>query len=330
MALPYLSDEVFVSIASSLDIPALGALGCTAQRFTTRTIADPTHSDHGEGGGGAAAAAEVWSVVDEGARRQYVAFEPWQRGMAPRLRGESWLRALHELRKLVRPHRFTISRATSGQRRPELVENGTVAQVPEGGWRWAMAVCGEAIMRRGVHYTEFVIQTRVETMVGLADASFPGGEAEWGAEGHPAGASWQQSAGFMCSTAGYRDGDMFFAGAKRAHEGDVIGLRLDFDAGTVAAYKNGKRMGLLAQPGMVHRGRDGLPSFNRPPLRAVGNSRELRWCVDLTAGSVRIDGPKPPPAITAADLAEDARKQQKFLGGGYSDGNFSSDDDGDD
>ena len=45
MALPYLSDEVFVNIASSLDIPALGALGCTAQRFTTRTIADPTHSE---------------------------------------------------------------------------------------------------------------------------------------------------------------------------------------------------------------------------------------------------------------------------------------------
>ena len=43
MALPYLSDEVFVNIASSLDIPALGSLGCTAQRFTTRTIADPTH-----------------------------------------------------------------------------------------------------------------------------------------------------------------------------------------------------------------------------------------------------------------------------------------------
>ena len=48
MALPYLSDEVFVNIASSLDIPALGAPGRTAQRFTTRTIADPTRPDDGE------------------------------------------------------------------------------------------------------------------------------------------------------------------------------------------------------------------------------------------------------------------------------------------
>ena len=93
MALPYLSDEVFVNIASSLDIPALGALGCTAQRFTTRTIADPTRSDHdSEGGGGAAAVAaaaapEMWSVVDEGARRQYVAVGTGAGGTASHFMG---------------------------------------------------------------------------------------------------------------------------------------------------------------------------------------------------------------------------------------------------
>ena len=38
----------------------------------------------------------------------------------------------------------------------------------------------------------------------------------------------------------------------------------------------------------------------------------LRWAVDLENASVRIDGPKPPPATTAADLAEDARKQREF------------------
>ena len=38
----------------------------------------------------------------------------------------------------------------------------------------------------------------------------------------------------------------------------------------------------------------------------------LRWAVDLHTASVRIDGPKPPPAVTAADLAEDERKQREF------------------
>ena len=36
--------------------------------------------------------------------------------------------------------------------------------------------------------------------------------------------------------------------------------------------------------------------------------------VDLSPGNaIRIDGPKPPPIVTAADLAEDARKLEAFL-----------------
>ena len=36
----------------------------------------------------------------------------------------------------------------------------------------------------------------------------------------------------------------------------------------------------------------------------------LRWAVDLSDASVRIDGPKPPP--TTADLAEDERTQREL------------------
>ena len=54
---------------------------------------------------------------------------------------------------------------------------------------------------------------------------------------------------------------------------------------------NGKRRGVMVPSGLVG---------------------PLRWAVDLCEASVRIDGPKPPPAVTAEDLAEDARKQREF------------------
>ena len=44
-----------------------------------------------------------------------------------------------------------------------------------------------------------------------------------------------------------------------------------------------------------------------------GLAGPLRWAVDLWGNaSVAIDGPKPPPAVTAEDLAEDERKQREF------------------
>ena len=56
-------------------------------------------------------------------------------------------------------------------------------------------------------------------------------------------------------------------------------------------WLNGKRRGVMVPSGLVG---------------------PLRWAVDLYDSSVRIDGPKPPPAVTSADLAEDERKQREF------------------
>ena len=57
----------------------------------------------------------------------------------------------------------------------------------------------------------------------------------------------------------------------------------------------------------------------------------LRWAVDLAADtSVRIDGPKPPPAVTAEDLADDARKQREFDDARRSDSGSGSDSDSED
>ena len=56
-------------------------------------------------------------------------------------------------------------------------------------------------------------------------------------------------------------------------------------------WLNGERCGVMVPSGLVG---------------------PLRWAADMFNASVRIDGPKPPPAVTAEDLAEDERKQREF------------------
>ena len=52
---------------------------------------------------------------------------------------------------------------------------------------------------------------------------------------------------------------------------------------------------MMVQPGMKD-------SYGKPVAPLVG---PLRWAVDLCGASVAIDGPLPPPVVTAEDLAED-------------------------
>ena len=56
---------------------------------------------------------------------------------------------------------------------------------------------------------------------------------------------------------------------------------------SLTVYLNGEWRGVMVRSGLVG---------------------PMRWAVDLFDASVRIDGPKPPPAVTAEDLAEDERK----------------------
>ena len=63
--LPFLGDDIFVLIAAELDAHMLGRLGCAAQRFWRPSVPDPAHQGH--------APPELWSVVEEGARRRLAA-----------------------------------------------------------------------------------------------------------------------------------------------------------------------------------------------------------------------------------------------------------------
>ena len=64
------------------------------------------------------------------------------------------------------------------------------------------------------------------------------------------------------------------------------GLLLDCDAATLTVWVNGERKGVMVRPGMTD-------SAGEPVGRLEG---PLRWAVDLSAASVAIAGPLPPPS----------------------------------
>ena len=104
--LPFLGDDIFVLIAAELDARMLGRLGCAAQRFWVKT--------QGDG----------WSVVDEGARRRLAAESEQARGWVSQEAAGSWLRALGQAEKLLKPLRFAQPRNSSGHSTAILSSNG--------------------------------------------------------------------------------------------------------------------------------------------------------------------------------------------------------------
>ena len=102
-SLPFLGDDIFVLIAAELEIPALGRLTCAAQRFWRESVPDPAHKAEDPG------TPELWSVVEEGARRRLRAHTDMHvRGLdVTRETCGSWLRALREAQMLMAPLCFT-------------------------------------------------------------------------------------------------------------------------------------------------------------------------------------------------------------------------------
>ena len=74
------------------------------------------------------------------------------------------------------------------------------------------------------------------------------------------------------------------------------GLLLDLDVATLTVWVNGERKGVMARPGMT--------SLSGVPVGRLEGP--LRWAVDLSATSVAIAGPLPPPegATLAAGAAQ--------------------------
>ena len=100
-------DEAALNIACALTDPMdLLRLARACRRFAIKCIAAPAHRTAASGGGGTAAAAqqelEMWSIVEEAARRQIASCTKQERGWVPRRGRESWLGLMWEVQSLRR------------------------------------------------------------------------------------------------------------------------------------------------------------------------------------------------------------------------------------
>ena len=100
-------------------------------------------------------------------------------------------------------------------------------------------------MAEGRHYAEFaVVKSTLEMSVGVvpaADAGRVAGLADgWYEE--PAVHMWVSGNGYHCRQGGRSS---HWEGQAGYYTGDVVGLLLDLDAGTLTAYKNGAVLGVM-------------------------------------------------------------------------------------
>ena len=175
----------------------------------------------------------------------------------------------------------------------DLTEGRTLAtnsRGPVNGYR--SAVCGEAAHAMGgggggggggrrLYYAEFaVVEKKYGIYVGVVPADAAGRAPQEMNKAwlyHPAAHMWA-SGGYH-----YQDNSHSkWPGMAWYGRGDTVGLLLDVEGGTLTAFKNGARLGVVVP-------NESVPSLGAGPFH---------WAVDLfgKGTSVRIDATKPPPA----------------------------------
>eukprot|EP01046_Picozoa_sp_COSAG06_P026324 COSAG06_NODE_2260_length_7213_cov_19.735732_7_plen_202_part_00 len=172
----------------------------------------------------------------------------------------------------------------------DLTEGRTLATNSRGsGYR--SAVCGEAAHAMGgggdggggrrLYYAEFaVLEKKGNSMVGVVPADAAGRaprEMDKAWFSHPAAHMWASGGRHRQGGRGSK-----WPGMAGYGRGDTVGLLLDVEGGSLTAFKNGARLGVVVPNGCV-------PSLGPGPFH---------WAVHLgdTGDSVRIDATKPPPA----------------------------------
>jgi len=170
LPMPFLSDELFVRVASRLDVRSLGRLASSSARFSRPCIEAPVRALPEPSAPAACrptAAPERWSVAEEGARRQVLAHAAPVLGWAPRRPGEPWLRLLREVQLLAAAEPW-------------------VAMLPSwqqiGGTSQVQLIVGAVQLRAGVHRLELELLDGHACRVGVVR------------EGHGQGAGLAQHA----------------------------------------------------------------------------------------------------------------------------------------
>jgi hypothetical protein len=167
-----LPSELWIQIASLLDGRTLGRLACVSVRFAVHDIPDPAHR-------GRLRPPECWRLVDEAARRAFVArpqfVQAWFIGQQGRSRSRLWLEACSHANAMSAPLAFTPSqchdgvRLSKGNTEAELNTECTAPNATGYG-----AAISQTVMKAGRHYAEFKITDESTiTMVGvISNADF--------------------------------------------------------------------------------------------------------------------------------------------------------------
>lgn len=154
-----------------------------------------------------------------------------------------------------------------------------------GGDGFKSAVCGESLMAEGRHYAEFAVvkKTSNNMFVGVVPAA-AAGEVTGMTRGW-----WREPAVHMCQSFNGKhvQGGRYSVWEGRAgfEQGDVVGMLLDFERGTLTVYKNGARL-----PGEM------VPNAEVKQLGAG----PFCWAVDMMGAgdAVRVARGAPPTSAT--------------------------------
>jgi hypothetical protein len=177
----------------------------------------------------------MWSIAEEVARRWIASCTDQERGWVPRRGRESWLGLMWEVEVLRRGVVFGRSHVEIA-----LSEGGAVAKKGMTASYEDHVAASKVVMRAGRHYAQFAVLSGRTILFGVIR---PGWDVEGGKDAFLVnGHCFYETCHGARYPAPYEWEGM--QGAKE--EGDRVGLLLDLDQGTMTAYKNDKRLGVMA------------------------------------------------------------------------------------
>jgi hypothetical protein len=191
----------------------------------------------------AAAPAQLWSIVEEEARRWLMKCTDQERGWVPRRERESWLGLMQGVELLRRAVGFGRSHASV-----TLSDGGSQATRSadeSDGYNTYFVAASEGVMRAGRHYAQFTVLSRVSGI------SFGVIRPGWDVEREVDAYSVPGHCFYATDDGSRYPDDNGWEGSQVAEEGDRIGLLLDLDQGSMTVYKNDERLGVMVTSGLI-------------------------------------------------------------------------------
>jgi hypothetical protein len=255
LALP---DSTLLLIACAGSTSAtLGRLGLTCRRFGSKTTCDEKE--------------EPLSLVEQAARKWLLGLAEEQRRWVPRRGAESWMALMREAEMLRQPLVFGRSNSEV-----TLLEGGAVARRSKAEAHTGRTAVTNTTMRAGRHFAQVVLDG---LLMGFGIfrpwMDVENGKDLFAADGNCV---------LHTASGRYFPGFRSWKGMCSLEAGDVIGLLLDLDQGSLTVYRNGERVGIMV---------------------AEGLAGEYCWGVSLCLPQVsaRIQSAPAPPSPTADELA---------------------------